>query len=91
MMPTLAEVEWQLTGLDLRVSRRELRAADRAVAAQVQSIDVLLDDWAHRPRKRWDLIDQLLDERLFVRGPDAMATGPVVPGPATNPIPRKSR
>lgn len=65
------------------VSSRDLRAADTAVAEQLYSIHLLLRCWVGRP-KNWAIVDRLLDERLFLRPPDAMAPRrtpvPVVPG-----------
>lgn len=65
------------------VSPRDLREADTAVAEQLYAIHLLLDAWAGRP-KNWALVDALLDERLFLRPPDAMQTRrprvPVIPG-----------
>lgn len=65
------------------VSLRDLREADTAVAEQLYAINLLLDSWVGRP-KNWQLVDALLDERLFLRSPDAMAPRrtpvPVVPG-----------
>lgn len=63
------------------VPPRELAAADRTVAEELQSIDVLLADWVDLP-KNWVVIDALLDERLMLRPADVMASRrvPVVPG-----------
>jgi hypothetical protein len=55
---------------------RQLRAVDAETASQLRQLDILLGNWSGRPVKRWDLVDQYLDERLIYRPVDAMNGGP---------------
>lgn len=63
------------------VPRREVAAVDKRVARTIGELDDLLRCSAGRV-KHWEVLDRYLDERLFLRPPDVMATGPVVPGRA---------
>lgn len=61
-----------------RMTGRAWRQLDQTTEREIRLIDRDLSMWAGHPKGY--AVDDLLDERLYRRPPDAMATGPIVPG-----------
>lgn len=68
-----SDITWQTPAEEPPISRRELRNADRMVAAELKAIDRDLAAWAGWEPKT-EVVDQLLDARLYYRTPDVMDT-----------------
>jgi hypothetical protein len=81
MMPRLsaADIEWQTPLAEPRMSARAWRNLDRSVVREIAVLDRELSAWAgHKPKT--EAVDRILDERLYRRSADAIATGPIIPG-----------
>lgn len=76
---TADDIHWVAPPAEPRMTVRDWSRTDRRVVDNLRAIDRGLSAWAGFHPKTV-AVDQLLDERLFVRPPDAMATGPVIPG-----------
>lgn len=77
---TSADIHWVTAPAEPRMTSRDWRHADRRVTENLRALDRDLTAWAGFPKKA--MVDQLLDERLYLRPPDVMATWPA-PGRAS--------
>lgn len=73
--PTASDIRWDVPVAEPRLTARTWRTADRQTAKHLRDIDTCLRP-AAGAGKCWERIDYLLDERLFLRSPDAMDTWP---------------
>jgi len=68
-----SDITWQTPPQEPPMSRRAWRNIDRTVAAELTAIDRDLAAWAGWEPKT-EVVDQLLDARLYYRPPDVMDT-----------------
>lgn len=65
-------LEYVLPPREASALSRQVAAVDRNVATEVRAIDQTLASWAGHPKTA--AVDQLLDERLWHRPPDVLAS-----------------
>lgn len=72
---TLGDIRWETPAVEPLMRPKAWRSLDKQVAAHLRAVDADLSAWAgHEPKTEG--VDQLLDERLFLRPPDVMDTWP---------------
>lgn len=71
---TAADIHWVNPPAEPRMTARDWARADRRVADNLRAVDRALSAWAGFEPKTG--VDYLLDERLYLRPPDVMATWP---------------
>lgn len=72
---SLGDIRWVMPD-EPPMTARHWRNLDRAVTGELAAVDRNLSAWAGFEPKGPGM-DQLLDERLYLRPPDVMATWPV--------------
>lgn len=72
---TAAEIRWVTAPVEPLTTWRDWRRADRRVTDNLKAIDRDLSAWVGFEPKTVQ-VDYLLDERLYLRPPDVMATWP---------------